>query len=104
MQPVAISVVIAATILGVKWMDVGIKRSPPQVDTVYVHSMDTIVTRAKDTMQIVVKDVGPLTEQDLARLICRDQVYGDKKRDHFGYNTYGMIVCPVNGLKDPNEP
>lgn len=98
----SISVIAAATILGVHWLDLTAKRPPPEVrvDTVYAITHDTVVSRARDTMKVVVRDVGPLTEQLLARLICgEDQVYGDKKRDHFGFNTFGMIVCPKNGLK-----
>lgn len=98
---ISVSAIAAATILGVQWMDLTAKRPAPEVrvDTIYSITHDTVVSQARDTMKVVVREVGPLTEQILARLICGDQVYGDKKRDHFGLNLMGMIACPRNGLR-----
>lgn len=94
---IAISGIVAATVLGVQWMNITVKRPPPEVsvDTVYsiTHDTVTVIDRAKDTMRVVVREVGPLTEQLVARMVCRDLVYGDK-RDTFGYNALGMVFCP----------
>ena len=69
------------------------------VDTVRVvttvYDTVTVTSRAADTVRVVIKQVGPLTEQDVVRLVCGHQgfTYGDK-RDRFGFNTYGMVFCP----------
>lgn len=95
LSAIPISFVAAATILGVHYMNLSVKRPEPEihVDTVYSITHDTVVSRARDTMKIVVREIGPLTEQMIARVICGDKTYGDK-RDTFGWNAYGMIFCP----------
>lgn len=93
-------VLIAATLLGFKWIGTQSPPPPPvqvRVDTVrsVVYDTVTVIARARDTVRIVEQQVGPLTEERVARLICGSQkrIYGDK-RDVFGFNQLGMIFCP----------
>ena len=98
-----IAVVLALMLIALKAISVVGPRLVPQsikADTVYsvktVYDSVTVVSRAADTIRIRIKDAGPLTEQDLARLICgKARTYGDK-RDEFSFNAYGMIFCPAD--------
>lgn len=98
-----IAIILALMLICLKGISVAGPLLIPQrmrVDTVYsvktVYDTVTMVSRAADTIRIRIKDAGPLTEQDLARLICGEaRTYGDK-RDEFSFNAYGMIFCPAD--------
>ena len=102
MKLLTVVLIIAATIIASKWIDVGVKRPEPtvHVDTLRVvttvYDTVTVVSRAADTVRIMVKNVGPLTEKDLVGLICgSDRSFGDV-RDEFKFNAYGMVFCPAD--------
>jgi hypothetical protein len=97
------SIIVAGTVLSLRWMNVTLKSPPPrvQVDTVrsIVYDSVIVISRAKDTVRVVEEHVGPLTEQRLARLVCgSERTYGDE-RDLFAYNYLGMVFCPNDGKK-----
>ncbi len=96
-----VTAIIALTLLLLKVIAVAGPRvwpAPARVDTVRVettvYDTVTVISRAADTVRIRIKDIGPLTVQDLVRIICgRELSYGDN-RDDFRSNAYGMIFCP----------
>lgn len=99
----SVVLIIGVTLLGLRWIDVAVKRPPAlvRVDTVHsvVYDTVTVIARAKDTVRIIEQHVGPLTEQRLARVICgTERSYGDD-RDRFAFNAFGMVFCPNDGKK-----
>lgn len=104
-----IAIIVAVTVLLVKIIDVAVprptQRGTAHPDTIYavktIYDSVTVISRAADTIKIRIKDVGPLTEQDVVRIVCgQKRSYGDK-RDEFDFNVYGMVFCPRDGRETP---
>ena len=97
---VPVVAIVGLVVLAYRWIGVAVEGPEPtvHVDTLRVetHANDTvtIVSRARDTVRVIVRGVGPLTSQELTRLVCGEQLtYGDA-RDAFRFNVFGMVFCP----------